>query len=42
MDKSSIARIRINVLTKEKERIDKELKKCEEILKEDRKKKHLL
>tara|TARA_R110001583_G_scaffold41025_3_gene130647 strand:- start:313 stop:435 length:123 start_codon:yes stop_codon:yes gene_type:complete len=38
MDKYSIARIRVTVLTKEKKRIDKELKHFKDILKEQEKK----
>lgn len=35
MDKVSIARIRINVLTKEKLRIEKEIKQCKNIINND-------
>jgi hypothetical protein len=35
MDKVSIARIRVNVLEKEKLRIEKELERCKNIIKND-------
>jgi hypothetical protein len=36
MDKVSIARIRIRVLTAEKKRIDKELRRCKALIKKSR------